>query len=216
MGLEAVDLRVRLGGREVLQGASLRLEEGRVVAVTGPSGAGKSTLLLALLGLVPLAGGGVFLEGKPLNRRRQGRLVAYVPQHPEASFNPRWTLGQSLQEPLRLLRLPLEDPEAHLEGLCLRLGVAPRWLSRFPHQLSGGELQRAALVRALVASPRFLLADEPTAMLDPLLAASTARTLAQEAQAGRGILFTTHDLALAREVAHEAWELEKSRLRRLF
>lgn len=208
MQIEATGLHKSYRGRRVLGDVHLRLQTGKVVAVMGPSGCGKTTLLRILLGLIEPDGGQVLHHQSRLQAKERSRILAYLPQHPEAAFNPRWTMQQSLQEPFKLLNLQVENRERHLLETAERVGFAPKWFTRYPHQLSGGELQRAALVRALLGSPQFLLADEPTAMLDPLLAAGVMRMLlGLVREQGLGLLFTTHDLELARYAADEVLHL---------
>ncbi len=212
--IEAVNLHKQFRGQRVLQGLNLKLRPSAVTAIMGPSGGGKTTLLKILLGLVQPDSGTILYNQQPLWPTMRSRLLAYLPQHPEASFNPRWKLAQSLQEPFELLRLqPTMGREQHLHSVIKRVGFSPQWLARYPHQLSGGELQRAALARALLGSPQFLLADEPTAMLDPLLSAGVMRMLlALVREQGLGLLLTTHDSGLAAAVADEVLHLQEGRL----
>ncbi|WP_337870300.1 dipeptide/oligopeptide/nickel ABC transporter ATP-binding protein [Meiothermus sp.] len=210
MQIEATGLHKSYRGRRVLGDVHLRLQTGKVVAVMGPSGCGKTTLLRILLGLIEPDGGQVLHHQSKLQAKERSRILAYLPQHPETAFNPRWTMHRSLHEPFRLLDLRVENRERHLLETAERVGFAPKWFTRYPHQLSGGELQRAALVRALLGSPKFLLADEPTAMLDPLLAAGVMRMLlGLVREQGLGLLFTTHDLELARFAADEVLHLRE-------
>jgi len=214
MEIQALDLWKRYSRTRVLRGACFSFRRGEVVALLGPSGSGKTTLLLTLLRLIPVDRGRILIDGEDLFRRdpkAYRRLLAYLPQHPEGSFNPRWSLGRSLEEPLRLLGLPLRRDRV-LE-VMERVGLSPGFWGRYPHQLSGGELQRAALARALLVEPRFLLADEPTAMLDPIRAANTMANLLHLVQKEKlGLLFTSHDPVLARRVAHRILLLQEGRI----
>lgn len=205
MEIQAFDLWKRYGRSWVFRGVSLSLQTGEVVALLGPSGAGKTTLLLALLRLISLDRGQILIDGEDLFRRAPRvyrSLLAYLPQHPEGSFNPRWTLWKSLVEPLYLLGRT-GGAKTRVYQVLDQVGLSTRFLERYPHQLSGGELQRASLARALLAEPRFLLADEPTSMLDPIRTANTMHSLLNLVHhRGIGLLFTTHDPELALRVSH--------------
>jgi peptide/nickel transport system ATP-binding protein len=214
---EGLWFRYRRSPVPVLRGAGLSLEEGECLALLGPSGVGKTTLAWILLGLLRPQAGEVRLEdngtllARPAARRRWSRLVQWVPQHPEACFDPRWTLARSLAEPLRLHGLQA-SPE-RVEEAARAAGLRPALLRRRPFEVSGGELQRAAIARALLLGPRFLIADEPTSMLDASIQAGIAaliRGLQERWQLG--VLWITHDRALAARVADRVLLLDGGRI----
>ncbi len=215
MQIEVSQLSKRYRRNSVLDRVSFSLGAGKVLALLGPSGSGKSTLLRCLLGLTRADSGTISLNGQDLALSKRHRFLAYLPQHPEVCFNPRWILEQSLLEPFHLLKLETtgQSPKERLLDISRSVGFAPRWFSRYPHEVSGGELQRAALVRAIAASPRFLLADEPTSMLDPILSASVMQLLlGLVRERGLGLLFTTHDPELAKLVADHVLNLRNGKL----
>ena len=165
MSLEVSGLRFSYpGGEELFDGLSLAVSPGERVALLGASGRGKTTLCRLLAGYLEPVSGEVQVDDSPLvavrRLRGQASPVQLLWQHPEQAFDPRLRIGRSVQEVAGL-------DEDRLEGLLGAFGVRPDWLSRRPHELSGGELMRVAMVRALVSGPRYLVADESTAMLDP-------------------------------------------------
>jgi peptide/nickel transport system ATP-binding protein len=197
-------LSVTWGQRAVLQGASLRMGEGDSVAVVGPSGCGKTTLGNALLGLVPPTAGRV--------QRRAGVApwrFQKLYQDPVASFSAHQTLRQALDHVVRLHRLDA----APLPGWMARLRLNEALLQRKPHQVSGGELQRMAILRTLLLSPRFVFADEPTSRLDTLTQRDTMAALTEAmAQVGSALLLVSHDRHLAQRCTRQQWRVEDGRL----
>ena len=157
--------------------------------VQAPSGTGKTTLCRILAGFQRPSSGEVLVDGQPLSKRGPCP-VQLIGQHPEHALDPRMRMKDSLLE-----AGPLD------EGLLQRLGIQQRWLSRFPHELSGGELQRFCIARALMANPRYLIADEISTMLDAVTQAHIWRRLLEEVeQRGLGLVFTTHSVTLAEQV----------------
>ena len=172
-------------GPRVLDGASLTVRPGETVGLAGPSGGGKTTLARLLAGYLTPQSGHVTLDGKPLPTRCYAP-VQMVFQHPRLAMNPQWPLRRVVSE-------GVAPPERLLEALQIR----PEWLERFPHELSGGELQRLAVARVLNAQTRVLIADEMTSMLDALTQAQIWRAVRSEAdRLGMGLLVVSHDGAL--------------------
>ena len=199
--LRARDVRVALGGVDVLSGVSLAVGEGEVVGLLGPNGAGKSTLLRAATGLVPLTGGSVELSGEragALGRRTVARRVAVVQQLAEApatlTVEELTLLGRTPH--LRLLeRESTRDRAIAREAMrragCLALAARPLGT------LSGGQRRRAFIARALAQETPLLLLDEPTANLDVQAQSEIGALLRELALTGVGVLVTLHDLTLA-------------------
>lgn len=169
----------------LLQGVNLRVAAGETVGIMGQSGCGKSTLARLLTGHMPMQVGEVLLDGQPLPQTG-AHPVQLVMQHAELALNPRWRIGASLREGWQ--------PDAE----TLRsFGIREEWLQRFPHELSGGEMQRISIVRALIPQLRALIADELTTMHDPITQVQIWRALQEQARKrGLGLLAISHDAAL--------------------
>lgn len=194
--------------------ASLSIFPGETVGLLGESGSGKSTLGQMLTGLLRPDGGEVRYRGAAIRypfRGQTRRCIQILFQHPEVSFNPMLTLRQSLVEPFRLRKLPCTD--ADLVRCIARFGLHPEHLSRLPGELSGGELQRAALARVLVMTPEVILLDEPTSMLDVVTQAQIIELLRGVQQRKQtGYLFITHSRLLARAFCHRICYIDKGRI----
>ena len=184
------------GAAPVLQGVSLCVAPGERVALTAPSGRGKTTLCQLLAGYLQPARGQVLADGAPLPTRG-ACPVQMIWQHPERVLDPRLTLGRSL-----------EQAGAPQQRVVEALGIRPQWMSRYPHELSGGELQRFCIARALGASPRYLIADEVSTMLDAVTQAQLWGFLLEEQQrCGFGMLLVTHAPQLQELLATRVVEL---------
>lgn len=154
-----------------------------------PSGHGKTTLGLLLAGHLLPAQGEILLGGKPLPRKGSCP-VQLIGQHPEKAVNPRWRMAKVLEEAGQLRTEVLEE-----------LGIEKSWLSRFPAELSGGELQRFCIARALCAETRFLIADEISTMLDAITQAQVWQYILKEAQKREiGLLAISHSRPLLERV----------------
>lgn len=188
--LEAKALSYRYGeGSSVLRNVSLRAADGERLALLGPSGRGKSTLALLLAGYLPLQKGVITLDGAPLPKDCYNP-VQLIYQHPEKAMDPRWKVGDTLRE-------AWDVPEE----LLAAIGAEPGWLTRWPHELSGGQLQRLSILRALSPKTRVLIADEITASLDPITQAQIWSVILQEVEKHNMILIAiTHNEALAQRI----------------
>lgn len=189
-----------------VRNVDIRIEEGETLALIGESGCGKSTLGRMLLNLITPSSGEVFFEGKNLAKMNAAELRALrwkfqiVAQHPDNALNPRWTVAQSILEPFRIHRERMNgrSMDKELERLIDLVGLEPGQAARYPHQLSGGELQRAVIARAIALDPALIVCDEPTSMLDVSIQASIIRLLQErQREIGCACLFITHDLQLA-------------------
>lgn len=178
------------GGTPVLAGVNLTVSPGECVALVAPSGFGKTTLCQILAGYLQPDQGQVLVDGAPLPRRG-ACPVQMIWQHPERVLDPRMRMQRSLEQ--------AGSVDARLME---QLGIRREWLTRFPHELSGGQLQRFCIARALAANPRYLIADEVSTMLDALTQAQLWRFLVDEAQArGLGMVVVSHSPALLDHVA---------------
>jgi peptide/nickel transport system ATP-binding protein len=191
MRLEAknVSFRYRKSDKWILKNVSLSVETGDSVALTGSSGCGKSTLSKILAGYLAPTQGEVLLDGKPLPKH--GFCPAQmIYQHPELSVNPRHKMSRILNE--------CWTPDSET---IKAMGIEPEWLSRWPNELSGGELQRFCIARVLSPETRFLLCDEISTMLDVITQAQIWRLVLDVADKNQlGMLVVTHNTALANRV----------------
>ncbi|HWV77236.1 MAG TPA: ATP-binding cassette domain-containing protein [Isoptericola sp.] len=195
----------RPAGGVVLDRVRLAVAPGAVVGLTGPSGAGKSSLGRILVGLQPAQEGTVLVDraSVPTRRGRMTGVVGLLHQSPRAATSPRLTLGAIVAEPLPRRERGTRGGRTRVADAALRVGLTPDLLGRLPAQVSDGQLQRACLARALLAAPRYLVADEPTAMLDAATTAAVAQVLRELAAAGTGVLLVSHDHPLVDALADE-------------
>jgi ABC-type glutathione transport system ATPase component len=190
-----------------VDGVSLKLRKGETVGVVGASGCGKSTLCRALMGLVPVRGGSVRLQGQDLRRlrgeprRRARQRIQMVFQDPLACLNPVMTVADAIADPLLIHGMASRaEARERARELLAAVGLNPpeAYANRLPRQLSGGQQQRVAIARALVLQPQVLLCDESVSMLDAEIQAEVLKLLRElQERLGLGIIFVTHDLSVA-------------------
>ncbi len=196
---------------KAVDSVNIHISRSEVLGVIGESGAGKTTLCRLLLGLIKPTSGSIIFENIDItcaNRKLLESIrhkMAYIPQHPETALDPRWKLYDSLAEPIRIHRLvrdKVEEREKVLE-LAGLVGLKEEHLSRYPYEVSGGELQRAIIARALSLKPKFIVCDEPTSMLDPSTQALILNLLKKlQEQYSLSLLFVTHDPDIATIMSH--------------
>lgn len=207
--LEAVALRKVFGnGVRAVDGVDLRVASGETVGVVGESGCGKSTTAKLLLRLLDADGGDVRFEGTDLLRARRSELrkirarLQFVPQNPALSLNPRLTIASSIRFNLRAHRWPKREQEQRTNELLQRVGLSARFGRRYPHELSGGQLQRAAIARALATDPSLVICDEAVSALDKSIQAQVLNLLAElQAASNVAYLFISHDLAVVEHIS---------------
>jgi peptide/nickel transport system ATP-binding protein len=213
--LEVQGLRVRFGRRSnavtAVDGVDLQIPLGGTLGLVGESGCGKSTVARALVGLVPITSGTLTLAGKPvaagraLNASWYRRQVQMVFQDPYSSLNPRMTVGDALREAIRIgsdASAGKAERHAEAERLLELVGLGKSALDRYPHQFSGGQLQRIAIARAVAVRPRVLIADEITSALDVSVQSTVLQVLKDlQRSLGLSVLFISHDLAVVRLVS---------------
>lgn len=198
MQLDSDRISFRYGRRLpiILKDVSLTVGGGERLGIVGPSGYGKSTFLEILAGYLKPTSGRVLLDGKPLPTRQRSP-VQLINQHPEEAINPRWRMGRVLEEAGEVTDVTWDA-----------LGLEHEWLDRYPQELSGGEMQRFSVARALAANPEFILADEITAMLDTITQAQIWRHLIDVSkERGIGLVVVTHNLHLAERVCERIVDL---------
>ena len=201
--LRVDDLRVTYpvnnGVVHALDGVSLEVNEGEIVAVVGESGCGKTTLAKAILGLQPTSGGHMYLGGSEVTKTTSDMAarVGMVWQDPYASLNPRWTISRSIAEPGDLMKAIVDIPD-----VMRQVGLDERFTDRYPHQLSGGQRQRVAIGRALALRPPLVICDEPTSALDLSIRAQILNLLKDiRTELGCAFLYISHDLMTVRFLA---------------
>jgi iron complex transport system ATP-binding protein len=214
--LAATGLTVKRGKRAILDGVALRAQAGECVAVIGANGAGKSTLLAALAGLLVPDAGSIALNGRPIAEYRRAELArrrAYLPQNPRCE----WPISVERLVALGLTPvLPafggLPDAERARVDAIIEACDLLQHRGQAATTLSGGELARAMLARALVGDPEILIVDEPMAGLDPRHALDAAARLKALAQSGKLVIATVHDLTLAARFANRVVALHQGRV----
>ena len=200
MPLEAKNVSFRYDRKQrwILEDQSLRLDRGEKLALFAPSGYGKTTLAMLLSGYRQPTKGQILLDGAPLPKTGICP-VQLICQHPEKAINPRWRLRNVLEESGNLR-----------EEMLGEFGIEKAWLDRFPRELSGGELQRFCVARALMSGAEYLICDEISTMLDVITQAQIWNVIFQHAaQSNMGILAVTHNLNLARHIADRVYDLAK-------
>ncbi len=201
MALEAKDVAVGYGDETVVRDANFSLEAGKVMAVLGPNGVGKTTLFKAILGYLPLDDGTIEIDSEDIrgmSRPAIARAIAYVPQKRVVSFS--YTIEEIVlmgRAPhLKLLQQPGPEDRAIAREALDEMGIA-HLAKKAANEVSGGELQLAAIARALAQRPRYLVMDEPTSALDFGNQARVLERVLDLAASGIGVLMTTHDPAQA-------------------
>ncbi|GGW46686.1 ABC transporter ATP-binding protein [Streptomyces galilaeus] len=218
--LDVRDLVVRYGSVTAVDGVSFALEAGETLALDGPSGCGKSTTALAVLQLRRPDAGEVRFEGRELTTLTERELRPLRPrmqpvfQDPYGSLNPRHRIRDAVAEPLKVQgRWTDADGPARVAALLDRVGLDPSYGDRRPHELSGGQCQRAGIARALASEPRLLVLDEPVSALDPSVRAGVLNLLADlQDDLGLGYLFICHDRAVVRHFADRSIEMRAGRV----
>lgn len=202
-------LRRQVGTVKAVDGVTLKIARGEVLGLVGESGCGKSTLARTILQLLPTTAGTVVLGGKNLSalsaaeltEQRKGLQMVF--QDPYASLNPRMTVFATLAEPLLVhgACTPAEAPKKVAE-LMERVGLAPRFMQKYPHEFSGGQRQRIAIARALALNPAVIIADEPVSALDVSIQAQILNLLAKLVRdMGLTLIFIAHDLSVVKHIS---------------
>ena len=171
--------------RQILKDISLSLDSNKIIGLIGDSGSGKSTLCKIMAGYITNYSGGVTLDGKKIPDK-DFYPVQLIFQHPEKTMNPKWKMDKVLNESW--------NPPQELRDT---FGLKDNWLTRWPNELSGGELQRFSILRSLNPKTKFIIADEISTMLDALTQVQIWEALISHAKANNiGILAVSHDLEL--------------------
>ena len=227
--LEIKDLRVRFhdADHDAVRGISLTVADGEIMGLVGESGSGKTVTAMVVSGLLPRkradVSGQVLLDGKDLlaldgaaMRKRQGCAISVVFQEPMSAMNPVMRIGPQVEEALRVhTKLKAEArKERALQALRdVDLADAEAIYEKYPHQMSGGMLQRAMIAAAIISRPKLLLADEPTTALDVTIQAQILELLRRlNREMGMSVLFISHNLNVVRKLCTRVAVMEKGHI----
>jgi oligopeptide transport system ATP-binding protein len=202
-------LRRQVGAIKAVDDVSFEIEEGETLGLVGESGCGKSTTGRAILRLYDPTAGRIELEGQDIAQvygdalRRLRPRMQMIFQDPQASLNPRMTVGSIIAEPLdEHAKLNRKDRRARVMELMDAVGLNRAFANRYPHEFSGGQRQRIGIARALALNPRFIVCDEPIAALDVSIQAQVVNLLEDlQEKLGLTYLFISHDLSMVRHLA---------------
>jgi polar amino acid transport system ATP-binding protein len=213
--VELLDVVKRYGQHTVLNGVSLKVEKGEIIAIIGRSGSGKSTMLRCVNGLEPIQGGTVAFDGTVVNDpgtdlRRLRQHVGIVFQ----SFNlfPHLSVEKNITLAPRVVKhVPNAEARQLAEAVLRKVGLAEK-IDAYPDQLSGGQQQRVAIARSLAMSPQVMLFDEITSALDPELVGEVLKVLEEMARDGMTMMLVTHEIGFARKVANRVVFMHEGRI----
>ena len=225
-GLQVRDIAVtyRDGGAApvaAVQGVSFSLADGEILGLVGESGCGKSTVARAILGLLPLSRGTIEWQGRRIDALPNKRFrtlrkdLQLVFQDPNACLDPRMTIAESVAEPLRALMPELDagNRGARARERLAEVGLTQALADRYPHQLSGGQLQRAVIARALVVDPRLVVCDEPVSALDVSIQGQIVNLIGRiRRERGLACLFISHNLAIVARLAERVLVMYRGRI----
>jgi peptide/nickel transport system ATP-binding protein len=218
-----VDGLTKLYGRQkVLDGASFSVNAGETLGLFGVSGSGKTTIGRCLMLLERPDSGTISFNGQDLlkmNKKEIGLVrpkLQMIFQHPETSLNPKMRTMESISEPLVVHKnLSRKEIYSETKRLMCQVGLRPEHLERYPHQLSGGEIQRAVLARIISLEPRFVVADEPTSMLDASVQAQILRLMMRlQVDTGLSYLFISHDIDVLKAVSDRIAYIENGSIKK--
>lgn len=213
-------LNIAINGKPIVDDVDLDIADGERVGLVGSSGSGKSMIARAMMGLLPATAqvtGSVELGGTQIVGASdaavadlRGRYVGMVFQNPSAALNPVMTVAQQIGLPLYLhYDLSLDERLERVEAMLSKVGLSQDVLLKYPHELSGGQQQRVGIATALITSPRFIIADEPTTALDSITQRQIVDLLTSLVDdAGASMLFITHDFAVLARATTRCYVLD--------
>lgn len=213
--LEVKDLKkyfkVGSGMLHAVDGVSFEINEGETLGVVGESGCGKSTLGRVILHLLDNTGGQILYRGEDITNVSQEKLSALrremqiIFQDPFASLNPRMTVYQTIAEPMEIAKgYTKSQIQERVSEMMDSVGLAPRFVNSYPHELDGGRRQRIGIARALVLSPKFIVCDEPVSALDVSIQAQVLNLMLDiQEKFGLTYIFITHDLSVVKYISND-------------
>lgn len=207
-------------GRCIFQDVSFEIRPGKTFGLMGPSGEGKSTLGRVIAGIEKPTYGTIYYESSSLSEMKKTEYTAFrrkvqiMFQDPTSAFNPKKKIGSSVFDVLKLLKIPFIEHASKTKEMLMTIGLPEEVLSRYPSQLSGGQLQRLALSRILLLEPEYIVLDEPTSALDVSVQAQILHMLKKvQAEKNIGYLLISHDEAVVRFMSDSCGLLENGQLR---
>ena len=210
---------ISFGGKAVVHDVSFSLEHGEILGLVGESGSGKSTIAKLLTRLTDITEGTLKFEGKDITRLKQSQLkevygdIQMVFQNPTGSFDPRRTLGDGIGESLRNRGMKKADIAIRVKELLEQCGLEEELAKRYPHEVSGGQCQRAAIARALAVDPKVLICDEATSALDVTVQKRIIELLRRlKEEKNLSYLFICHNLALVQEFCDRVLVMKDGRI----
>ena len=203
-----------------VDGVDLEIKSGRTLGLVGGSGCGKTTVARTILRLVEPTDGSIVFDGRDITKLRGremknlGREMQIIFQNPETSLNPRMKISDAILEPLRIHKLCGADEENEkIHQLIEIVNLNKELLFRYPHELSGGQLQRVVIARILSLNPKFIVADEATSMLDPLVQAQILNLMKDlQEKLGISYLFISHDMDVVEWMSDEIAVMDKGKI----
>lgn len=198
---------------------SFELKQGKCLGIVGESGSGKSTIARMITHLTDVTDGKVMLMGRDITKVKGKELrkvyqdIQMVFQMPMESFDPRYTLGDGIGESLRNMGISRSETRRKVEELLVKCGLQPEFAENYPHEVSGGQCQRAAIARALAIKPSVLICDEATSALDVTVQKQVLELLLElKEKEGLSFLLICHDLALVQAFCDEVLVLCQGRV----
>lgn len=224
MSIEIRNLNIAIGGKPIVRDVSMDIADGQRVGLIGSSGSGKSMIARAMMGLLPdtarvsgsiIAGGTQLVgAGESVMSDLRGRYMGMVFQNPTAALNPVLTVARQIALPLRLHYDLSDEERLDRVGVMLdKVGLPREVMGKYPHELSGGQRQRVGIATALIGSPRFIIADEPTTALDSITQRQIVDLLTSLVDgSGASMLFITHDFAVLARATTRCYVLDEGRI----
>ena len=204
---------------KAVKDVSFTLKKGETLGIVGESGSGKSTIAKLITRLTDITEGTLKFEGKDITRLKQSQLkevygdIQMVFQNPVGSFDPRRTLGDGIGESLRNRGMKKADVEKRVAELLEQCGLEKEYAKRYPHEVSGGQCQRAAIARALAVEPKVLICDEATSALDPQTTEAILKLLKKiNREMGVTILLITHQMQVVQMICNKVAVMEKGQV----
>ncbi len=203
------------GNKKILDDVSFSLNAGKCLGIVGRSGCGKSTTVKIIARLLEADSGQIIFDGEDIthkkNLKETYKKMQMIFQMPEDSFDPRQTLGRSIGEPMRNHKF--ENIDEKIKNLLIEVGLTAEYKNRYPHEVSGGQCQRAAIARAISLSPKLLICDEATSALDVTIQSQIIKLIRKLCiEKNIACLFITHDLALLPQIADEVMVMHSGKI----